>query len=637
MNPDDKNRLKSARSKLYAKKDNIGDLKRIRLKKKKYLVNSNWEDDKKEVKEEKPKKPKKPMTFYTKFLIFSFSFFLISIITAVFIFGSGANQITYEKVGLGIQGPNFIAGGDTISFIVSVTNQNAVPIVLSDVYVLYPDGTVEPGSPTIPMARDRQSFDKILPGETKEVRFNAVIFGSEGETKKIQVRYEYRIDSSNAIFHKDKDYDIRISTAPVNVSSTHPEDVLSGDEIELDIEVASNSTEDVSNLGLKIDYPFGFVFESAIPEPVSGDNIWDIGTILAAGSKNIKVKGIIGGQDGEERVFRYSVGAKNEEDLDDIGSIFSASESVIAIRRPDFDIKILVNGREEPEILYTTDRVNVEISVTNNLDTKILNPSIGAILKNDIFDPETIEVEEGFFNSLNESIVWSRQTSSDFNEIEKGETKTASFNFLFRNGLTGEVKEPRLLIDVSATGDSFSSSGGERAVISESETAIKLGSDLIVSGQTLYAVGPIGSSGPIPPKVGEITGYTIKWEAFAANNDFTDTVVSATLPPYVQYLGIFSPPGEDISYDDEKKEVVWNIGRLDALTGFDGQDTKEVYFKIALEPSISQVGQPVELLGNKKITGFDTFAETLFITEGDPETTEIDEDGSSNQDAIITE
>ena len=66
------------RQKLYKKKNDIGDLKRIRLKPRKYEVKSSWVDDNgfKEKTEEsgKPKKEKK-MTFYFKFFIFSFCIF----------------------------------------------------------------------------------------------------------------------------------------------------------------------------------------------------------------------------------------------------------------------------------------------------------------------------------------------------------------------------------------------------------------------------------------------------------------------------------------------------------------------------------------------------------------------------------
>ena len=105
-------------------------------------------------------------------------------LAAFFIFNSGANQITYDKVLVGVQGPNYISAGDTVSFIVSVSNQNAASIVLSDIYVNYPQGTVEPGEPDIPLLRERESYDEILPGETKESKFKAVMYGSEGDTKR---------------------------------------------------------------------------------------------------------------------------------------------------------------------------------------------------------------------------------------------------------------------------------------------------------------------------------------------------------------------------------------------------------------------------------------------------------------------
>lgn len=637
MNPDDKNPLMSARKKLYAKKNEIGDLKRIRLKRKKYEVNQDWTDE--EPVQKKPEEPKvkKPMTFYTKFLIFSVSFFTISLLSAFFIFNSGANQITYEKVSVGVQGPNYISGGETVSFIVSINNQNSVPIVSSDVYVLYPQGTVEPGSPTISMLRDRESFEKILPGETKEVRFSAIMFGSEGETKKIQVRYEYRVENSNAIFHKDKDYDIRISTAPVNVTSSHTSSVISGEEIEIEVEIASNSTEDVSNLALKVDYPFGFVFESATPEPISGNDLWDVGTVLAAESKKITIKGVIGGQDEEERVFRYSVGSKDEESITEIGSIFSASESVVSIKRPDFGLDMLVNGESGTIRVDQDDRVSVRIEATNNLTSRIINPNIEVELKGNIFDPRTVEVEDGFFNSRTNKIVWSKQTSPDFDSLENGQTVPLFFSFKIRSDIAGTVKDPSMIMELSAVGETFSDTGNERGVYANSQSKVEVNSDMIAVGRTYYDFGPIENSGPIPPKVGEVTEYTINWEAISSTNDFSDTVIKAVLPAYVEYLGVYTPSNERISYDQNKKEVVWNVGKLAAFSGYEGQAKREVYFQVSVEPSISQVGAEINLLNSKTVTAIDSFTGKVISQTFSPDTTRLINSNSENGDGAVVE
>lgn len=638
MNSDDKNPLIAARKKLYAKKNQIGDLKRIRLKKKKYDVNQEWTEEKVEKKKPVEPKEKKSMTFYTKFFIFSVSFFLISVITAFFIFNSGANQITYEKVSVGIQGPNYISGGDTISFIVSVNNQNSVPIVLSDIYVLYPQGTVEPGSPTIPMVRDRESFEKVLPGETKEVRFKAVIFGSEGETKKIQVRYEYRVENSNAIFHKDKDYDIRVSTAPINITSAHPDSVISGEEIEIVLDVASNSTEDVSNLGLKVDYPFGFVFESANPAPVSGNDIWDIGTILAAESKKITIKGVIGGQDDEERVFRYSVGSKDEEDLSEIGSVFSSSESIVSIKKPDFGLKILANEQADSVNIDSDDLVSVRIEATNNLSSKILNPNIEIELMGEVFDPRSVEVEGGFFNSRTNKIVWSKQTDAELGSFENGEKRYFTFTFKIDKNAIESIKNPQINITLKAIGETFSDAGNINTVNAKTEAEIKVNSDLVVSENTFHASGPIENRGPTPPTVGQKTTYTINWLAHSTTNDFSDVVVSAVLPSYVNYLGVFTPSSENIFYDENKKEVIWRVGKLSSFSeGEKEENLRKVFFQVELEPSISQVGSEVNLLNTKTAIAVDTFTQNVITREFGPDSTRLSDQGIDSQAGVVIE
>ncbi|MFK5282390.1 hypothetical protein ACI3PL_22800, partial [Lacticaseibacillus paracasei] len=88
------------------------------------------------------------------------------------------------------------------------------------------------------------------------------LFGQQGTTRDIKIALEYRVPGSNAIFVKEKIYTVNISSAPVNLSVTGPENSGANQNISFSVKAGLNTKEIVKDMMIVVQYPRGFDFKS---------------------------------------------------------------------------------------------------------------------------------------------------------------------------------------------------------------------------------------------------------------------------------------------------------------------------------------------------------------------------------------
>jgi len=289
------------------------------------------------------------------------------------------------------------------------------------------------------------------------------------------------------------------------------------------------------------------------------------------------------------------------------------TEKSLTIERPFLGINLAINGESSSEyVLNPSKPVRVDVTWQNNSTAKILDGEISVKLKGGIIDKSSVNVEKGFYQSSNNSIVWDKRTNGELSEINNGDGGRFSFYFQpvdisSRSSFTN----PEISIDVSAKGNRVSETGVPEKITSTISRIIKLSSDLMVTPISTYLSGPFINSGPLPPKVDKETTYTITWAITNTMNDTSNVKVESSLPPYVRWMGVVSPVSEEISYNPVGGEIVWNVGDVKLGTG-SKTPPKEISFQVALLPSINQVGNSLNLTNDVTITGTDNFTNGSF-------------------------
>lgn len=81
------------------------------------------------------------------------------------------------------------------------------------------------------------------------------------------------------------------------------EEFISGDEVVYVIQYSNIEAVSIKDIEISMRYPIGFVFETAIPEPIQSNNVWRLDYIASRQSGEIKIKGRLIGEPGSAKTL----------------------------------------------------------------------------------------------------------------------------------------------------------------------------------------------------------------------------------------------------------------------------------------------------------------------------------------------
>lgn len=625
-------RMRKLKRLLYSRRaDSVAPRSRRDIHGRDFGVNEDWEPE-----EEKEKFKKKFSSSVVRILLISSVAFFVGAVALSTFFFFRVPAISPKNVQIEIQGPAQIGGGEELGLQIAVINRNPVSISNVDLIIEYPDGTRSAANINAELPRHRESIGSIKQGEEVRRTVHSILFGEEGSIKDIKVVVEFRVANSNAIFFNEASYKLLLSTSPLSLVVDTLEEAISGQDIVIEATITSNSKDVIKDVLFQIEYPFGFEFLDATPKSIFANRLWQLGDIPPEGEEAIRIRGTLVGQNGEERVFRFSTGIESESDPNTLESAFINLTESIFVKLPFITLDLALGGDTEGTFVTGGGKsVRGDITWTNNLPSQIFNTEIDVIFKGDVLNERSVNPERGFYESINNRIIWNRGTNPGLSSIPSGENGQVSFTFA-PLGLSSGIpfRNPEIELDVSVRATRLSDTQVPEEIISTLTRRIKVSTDLILTSKALHFTGPLTNSGPIPPKVEQETSYTIVWTVTNSSNEVSDALVVATLPPFITWGDLVSSPTEDISYNPVGGQVIWNLGRISPGTGT-VLPAREIAFQVKLLPSISQIGQQPTLINEQRITGFDVFAERELTVVRRLLSTRLNDPGFASRDANV--
>ncbi|HEC30587.1 MAG TPA: hypothetical protein ENI66_01060 [Candidatus Yonathbacteria bacterium] len=599
-----KDKIEGVRENLYSRtfkeEDIIDD-----IPKKDYKVSGDWSNS--EEKHAPSFISKLPMK---KILISSVIFFGVAIVIATFVIFKGFNVFSADKIEFSISGPVSVAGGKETNLTVSIVNNNKQPIEAADLFIVYPEGAY-PSINTVDVSpRVKYELGSITSGTTLNEQIPVVIFGAENSEKEIKFSLEFRFNGSSATLEKTENYVVTITSSPIDISLDILKEATAGQELELIANIKSNADSILEDVLFSIEYPFGFTFLDASPKPLYGSDTWEIGELTPGEERKIKIRGIVEGQNDEEKVFRLQIGKRNKKTGEAISTTYNSITEPIVVKQPFLGLEIILNKDSSPEYIGKEKRpVRGDIIWKNNLSTKILDVKVVVELSGAVLDKYKVRTPgDAFYQSFDNTILWDSNNSKEFKIVEPGQTGVLTFSIasLPLEGFTN----PEVNITVNAEGNRISDTNVPEEIKASVSRNIKFESDLSIVPRAVYYVGPFTNTGPLPPRVEQETTYTIIWTVTNSSNEISSGQVRATLPPNVTWLGNRSPIKENITYNDVGGEVIWNLGKIAPGVG-GALPVREVAFQVMLLPSISQISSLPPIISRTTITGEDTFTGTM--------------------------
>jgi len=630
-NKDSKSSIEGLREKLY-RRGFTRDKRNIREKffSSRPDVSSEWKhEDEKHIENKNSLIETLPMSFFKKLFVGSLVFFIVAFSVAVFLFFRGNNIVSSENVDISVLGPVSIDGGKELSLQIVIKNNNNTALEYTDLLIEYPSGVNDSTDVTKELPRYRKSLGVIKPGETVNEIIRAIFFGEEGQKKDIKIKLEYRIGGSNAIFVKEASYTVNISSSPVSVSIDMLKEINANQDMEIKVEVTSNSKEKIKNVLLRLDYPFGFEPTSSVPEPKYGKNIWELGDISTGKKITIRVIGVMKAQDNEVKIFGAFVGRQDKLKEREIATVYSSTFEEVNIKKPFIGVVLTLDGASSAEhVITSSEIIRGSLSWTNNLSTQIKDAVIEVKIEGDVLNKFSINVDRGVYNSSSNTIVWNKNTMPELGTIKPGKTGRMTFSFSAKPLIGSQsslLREPEINISVSARGKRVSETGVQEEINKFTSQRVLVNTNLSLNSRAIYYSGPFTNTGPIPPKAESQTTYSIIWSVSNSSNSLSDVEVTGILPSSVNWLKVVTPQNENITFNKSTGEIVWRIGDLDAGVGTIS-DVRQVIFQIGFIPSLSNIGKTPEIVTNIVVSGNDDFTGEKVSQSKHPLTTNLTTD-----------
>lgn len=567
-------------------------------------VDSSWGDIKLPEKE-RPKITK--VSGYKRFFIISFVFFLIALAAALFSIYRGAVTLSSKNVDMIILGNSFVSGGESLPIQIDITNKNSVDLVEAELTLAYPRGSFDGDESQI--ERKKASLGTVGSGKTKIQPFDVVLYGEQGSSRILIATLEYKLAGSNSVFVKESNFSVMINSSPIALSVDTPSSIVSNQPFTMTIRTVFSGETLLDDALVYVEYPNGYVFDSATPSPVGGSSTWALGDMLKGTERVISIKGRLIGEEQDEKAFHVFVGSKSKNSDNKIGVSFNSALHSLVIEEPFISSSISISGSSSDVVAVPMgSEIKGSIVFTNKSALDVASPVFSLELLGDSIDTSSISSDGGIYDALNKTLTWNTDTARSLGVIAPGES--GKLDFYFKTKSSQNLSD--ILLSLSVKGTFPDRDFLQNSISNIDQKTIRFASRLQFASQALYSIGPIKNSGPYPSKVGQETSYTIAWTIKPSENPLSGTVATATLPLGLAWAGVVYPQNETISYNTDTRVISWNIGGVQRSSGT--PVSRVVYFQVKVTPQKSQIDNPLILLGETSISAQDTVAGTTIST-----------------------
>ncbi len=630
VNEDSESRLDEAEKNLYRRDVVPTPPPRTELRQQNFKAQADWS-----TREGDYSLSSNSNSFLAKVLLLAVVIFIITLGVAGFVLYRGNNQISGGNIDFEVKGPVAVKAGDETALQIVVGNRNVSNLESVKLIVEYPADTKSASSTRVALNRETADLGTIDSGEVVNKTVRASFFGDEGAEKEIKAKIEYKVAGSNALYTKETNVFLLINAPSLNLTLKGIPETVSGQKIKLEIAVLARAKQTEDKTLLVVDYPSGFVFDTASIKPSYRTNAWLLGDLVPGEEKVITIEGVLAGNEGENKSFVATVGAQDPIGEDSIAFAYNRAVYEVKIKAPFVSLGLNVDGdKKTPHIADGGRDIEVVIDWQNNLDVTLTDATIKIELSGNALNEAGIVPGVGLFRNVDKSIVWTKSSLPALASVKAGGTGSLSFRIASKYlgaADTASLRNPNIILKATMAGNR--SGGGVQGEVTKAEKAveIKLRTIAKISQRVLRAEGPFPNTGPIPPKVDQESSYTVVWRVDNSSSVLRDGVVKTILPAHIEWKNIYKPSTEELAFNPVSRELVWKLGRV-----LPGTTPREVSFQVGLVPTLDQVGDAPVVIGEASFSAFDTFAETVIESESpDINTKNISDSGYSAPSGIV--
>lgn len=550
---------------------------------------------------------------------------LVLFIVAISSFWLSGPSFREKDVVLEIEGPTQMSAGDEVVYKLKYSNKTRTALSDLKFSFSYPENSV-----VIVDGQPRQNYtesfdlESLLSGQSGEREFRAFLTGEKGDTRTAEATLSFRAGSIKSSFEKKSSLSATIIASPISLILAAPPNAAAGQTVEYILDYRNGSEEDISDVIFEFDYPDGFKPVEFSSLPQGGNNLWQVDVLKKNTGSRISVKGQMNGSEGENKLASVKLKRKIGDSYVD----YQLTSVVTVISNPIFQINILVNNSPDYSASLG-DRLDYSIKYRNNSNFNLSGVNLSVKLEGDMFDLSGLDTKGGFFDDSNDTIVWNSSVIPEFSALSPNAQGQVSFavpvKSSFSSLISGSSKDRFVKVSARLSTPNIPAGANIQEIAASANIITKIGTQPSFNQFVYYSDPNFGSSGPLPPRVGEETVFTFHWQLANPGNDAKNAKITAQIPEGASWAG--SPEtNQDLplpTFDSSSSQISWNVGQLPYGAGVSG-GKYEVVFQIKIKPAASQKENALFLLEDIQFSGNDSFTgQSIIINKPNVSTNNI--------------
>ena len=548
-------------------------------------------------------------------------------------------QTSTDAVELAIEAPKEIISGKEFTYTVNYKNLNNVDIKNIQINLAYPTNFIFlESSPLANVKNNTWKIDNLPAHRSGSIEIKGKIIGAVDNVGVVIADMAYMPVNFSSEFKKESTWETVVADVGFDFNVTADNSALVNEDNEIVFDFQKKHESYINNFRLSVAGSGNLVLGTSTA--VTGaelekikDGSWLVKNLQAdAGEVKLKVKFKEKKIPAEEVLLAVDY----SEDGNDYYKFFEKKIAFDIIKN-ELNLNLILNGSRSDQGMDFGQTLNYSIVYANNGEEELKDVVIMAVLNSDILDWSTLD-DKNKGKVMGNTISWSKEEIPQLASTTKGTEGTIDFSLKvlpinkvrLENGKFDLTKKYEVQSYIQFTVGNKTM--GNRDDMKSNIIVSKVNSDLKLDEQVRYfnsdniAVG----SGPLPPKVGEITSYRVYWKLTNNLHELNNLKVESILPQYVQWTGGNTTAVGSVNYDETTRKVTWDIGRLP-------NDVYEVAaeFSISINPVEDDKDKILVLLPSASGQAVDSVTGAEIKIESKPKTTKLEDDEIANSDGRV--
>lgn len=566
-------------------------------------------------------------------IFIGFFILLVLVISIFLLYRSGFRE---DQIDFKIEGPEETVAGEEIEYKVIIENKNNFSLDDIKLSFFYSENSIPLNQDGQPLGSlvSNLDLDNLESRGKKEVVFKTALSGERGEIKKAKAILTYTPSNIRSTFQKNAEIATSILKTPIPLTLSGPPNVLSGQKVEVTLDLRNETNKDLENLLVLFTYPDGFKFARSNPLVSEGNDLFILSFLKAGEGARITIEGEISGFEKEGKRFAVVLRKKFGDKYFD----FQKTETLLNISTPLLTTEVLVQGERTASlddlknyIAQAGDRLNYKIKFSNNSDDNFSALELTAKIEGQMFDLATIKTN-GFFDSNTRTILWNAAASPLLSNLGPNQGGEVFFEVGLKNEFP-KVFTKNYSLKVSSLIQTFSVPPDFHLdkISAMADLVIRVKSKTNFTSEAFYNDSVFSNSGPVPPRVGQKTTYTIHWKIINEGNDLTNVRITSSLFPGISWENKTKiiPTQSDLDYNPSTGRISWIIPTVPAGSGA-VSPAFEAVFQIGVTPGLNQVSQSAQIMKEVEFEAVDNWTKegTEFNLTGISSSTISDSSGA---------